>query len=574
MNSKSPVLALSAVASALVLSGCVSPHITRQQSEIQSKVPEHAYTKNLDTETYTKGTPAHVEEKSKTYLQPVAVRRVNAPWVGGIRTVARTEDRLPAVFNTKFTFNFEGRVSVFTVAERMSVMTGVPVRVRPDVLASGPTLKEDKADNADTGLAMPTPIPGASLDDLSPGVINVASPQTLTNVKPMSYDAVDMKFEGRLRDFLDNMTAKLGLSWEYRDGTVAIVRLLTETYDVSAFPGKQTYTFNTGASGGGTSNEEGVRLSSSNRLTINQSGDTDVRESILKTVLDIIATDPGASATWADGSGRLVVVASKETQSRVRDFLSKEQKALSQMVNITFDVYSVVTNDTDEKGVDWSSVFQSMNQRYGITFKAPSFTGSETAGSLTTNYISRGYTTNTNNILTLLNQYGNTVKLRPVSITTLNGQWDTKSRLSTDGYLKETTPGTASSSGAAGAPGLKTDTITTGDQYAALPYIQSDKSILVKYSISLSDLLGLFEVSTGSGETFQKVQTPRVDAVNASSTIRLQPGETAVITGLSRLIAVKSENRLTREVPVVAGGAVKGEIKREHFMVLVRATPI
>jgi Flp pilus assembly secretin CpaC len=116
--------------------------------------------------------------------------------------------------------------------------------------------------------------------------------------------------------------------------------------------------------------------------------------------------------------------------------------------------------------------------------------------------------------------------------------------------------------------------VTTGDQFAVLPYIQSDKSVVVKYSISLSDLLGLFDVTTGAGETLQKVQTPRVDAINASSTIRLAPGETAVITGLSRLVASRDENRLSREVPIIAGGSLRGSVLRENFMVLVRATPL
>ncbi|WP_234265133.1 type II and III secretion system protein [Hydrogenophaga sp. NFH-34] len=573
-NTNKIIFAFSAIASAVVLSGCSSPGMTRQQQEIKNMVPTGAITQSLHATSETYGAPDHVAQRGTEFRSQNVVRRVSAPWVGGLRTVAKTEDRLPAVFNARYTFDFAGRTSINTVAERLSMMTGVPVRVRADVFAS-PGAPESAQEGDPVKPAFPTPIAGASLDAAVPNLgITAKSPQILADAKLTTVRSVDMRFEGRLRDFLDSMTAKMGLSWEFRDGAVAIVRLLTESYDVGAFPGSQNYTFNTGGGSGGTSSEDGVRMSASNRLAIAQSGETDVRESILKTVQEIVATDIGASVTWADGSGRLVVVASKETQARVRDFLNKEHKALTQMVNVTFDVYSVLVSENDEKGVDWSSVFQSLNQRYGITFKSPSFTSTSTAGSLTTNYISAGATTNTSSILTLLNSYGNTAKIRPVSINTLNGQWDTKSRLSTDGYLKETTPGTASSSGAAGAPGLKTDTITTGDQYAALPYIQSDKSILLKYSISLSDLLGLFEVSTGAGETFQKVQTPRVDSINASSTIRLAPGETAVITGLSRLVASKNENRLSREVPVIAGGNLKSSIQREHFMVLVRATPL
>ena len=97
---------------------------------------------------------------------------------------------------------------------------------------------------------------------------------------------------------------------------------------------------------------------------------------------------------------------------------------------------------------------------------------------------------------------------------------------------------------------------------------------MVKYMISLSDLLGLFDVTTGSGDTLQKVQTPRIDSVNANSTIVLGAGETAMITGLSRLISSSDENRLTESTPVALGGSRKLSVQREHFIVLVRATPI
>lgn len=566
-------LTLSALASAVLLAGCTSPSLMKEIKHIDGQVPTHAAPDVMKVSKDAYGTPAHVAQRAGDIRSPKLVRRSNAPWLGGLKTVARTEDKLPAVFAKNFEFNFSDRSSIHVVAERLTAMTGVPVRVHNDVfMAAPPQPKEEDAKEVKP--AFPTPITGASLDaQTTPQGVTAVSDRTMTDLQVTTIRALDMRYSGRLRDFLDSMTARLNLAWEFRDGAVVIMRLVTESYDVGAFPGKQQYVLNTGASAGGSAGEDGVKMSTTNRIAITQQGDSDIRESIHRAVNEMVSMDIGASVSWADGSGRLVVVASKEAQARIRDFLNKESKALNQMINVTFDVYSVTTNDTDEKGVDWSSVFQSLNQRYGISFKSPSFTSSDGAN-MGINYISPGATTNTSSIITLLSQYGHTAKLRPVSITTLNGQWDTKSRLSTDGYLKETTPGTASSSGAAGAPGLKTDTITTGDQYAALPYIQSDKSIMLKYSISLSDLLGLYEVSTGSGETFQKVQTPRVDSINASSTIRLQPGETAVITGLSRLVSSQDENRLSREVPVAAGGNVKGSVKREHFMVMVRATPL
>src|SRR6218665_1141617 len=53
------------------------------------------------------GAPAHVAERGGQ-LQPSRqlVRFVQSPWVGGIQTVARTERRLPAIFDENFVLDF------------------------------------------------------------------------------------------------------------------------------------------------------------------------------------------------------------------------------------------------------------------------------------------------------------------------------------------------------------------------------------------------------------------------------------------------------------------------------------
>jgi type II secretory pathway component GspD/PulD (secretin) len=295
---------------------------------------------------------------------------------------------------------------------------------------------------------------------------------------------------------------------------------------------------------------------------------------VLKTVSELISGVPNSAVTWSDGSSRLIVTTSKENHARVRSYLDKENKALAQKVNVTFDIYSVKKKDNDEQGIDWVAFFNSLNTRYNVAFRSPSQLTGATSGTLAINTTSRDLTTTNNAVLALLAQYGESVQHRPVSFTTSQGVWDTTGRLSTTGYLKETTPGTASASGSAGAPGLKTDLITTGDQYSVLPVVLNDNTTLVRFSVTLSDLLGLFDVSTGSGETLQKVQTPQIEAITKGSMINLAPGETAVITGLSRRVAKRSENRLSKEMPILAGGSRNAEIATEHLLILVRATPL
>lgn len=574
MNAFKP---LSLVVVVAAMSAC-STQIERDVRSNAAATPTHLHTQPLASPgVHPLGSPASVQSSAASLNRDRLVRTSASPWIGGVSTVTKRDARLPAVFEQKHVLDFGNeRVSLATVAARLTRLTSIPVRIRGDVYeAIG---AESVPVVGDLSKLMPAPMdaikPGAALPAAGAMPAVSAAMQPLSRATPNSIDAVEMRWNGRLRDFLDHLTNTLSLSWEYQDGAVVIMRLVTESYQLATTPGKQTYTLTAGGTGGGTSSSDGVSVTSQAGTQISSTGILDVKESILKTVNKIIEGVPNSFASWSDATSRLVVATSKEGQARVREYLDRENKALRQRVNVTFDIYSVRKNVGDEQGVNWSAVFNSLNTRYGIEFLSPMQLTSNNSGGLKIATTSRDLTTTHNAMLNLLAQHGESVQHRPVSVTSSQGVWDSTGRLSTTGYLKETTPGNSSGTGAAGAPGLKTDMITTGDQYSVLPIVQSDNTTLVRFNITLSDLLGLYDVSTGSGDTFQRVQTPKVEAITKGSMVNLAPGETAVITGLSRRVSNREENRLTEDAPLLAGGSRRASISTEHLLILVRATPL
>ncbi len=180
---------------------------------------------------------------------------------------------------------------------------------------------------------------------------------------------------------------------------------------------------------------------------------------------------------------------------------------------------------------------------------------------------------NSKAILKLLNAVGTTAKHAPVSLVAMNRQWARKTNLKTDGYLSETTPSTSSSAGS-GAPGLKTSQITTGDKFMVTPAIMDSGTILLKFGLSLTELVGMFDVSAGQGQSFQKVQTPVTTGTDDQSTVRLEPGQAMVVTGLSRKINGDTKRTLGDGVPMFLGGSKKITNAREDFIVVIRAVQL
>ena len=104
-----------------------------------------------------------------------------------------------------------------------------------------------------------------------------------------------------------------------------------------------------------------------------------------------------------------------------------------------------------------------------------------------------------------------------------------------------------------------------------MPFILDNNTIMLKMGISLSDLTSLLEITTGSGETLQRVQTPNTSSISDQYTIALRPGEVMAITGLSRDVSGFTERKLTEQAPLLAGGSRNLSTMRENFIVLVRA---
>jgi type IVB pilus formation R64 PilN family outer membrane protein len=405
------------------------------------------------------------------------------------------------------------------------------------------------------------------------------NPEAVTQYLPSSVESVEMRYRGHLAGYLNQVADSLGLAWEYRDGTVVLMRFLVELHEVFSFPGDVRYSMSSTGTGQGQGGGGGGAFNAASAsLEVVEKGDSNPFESIERAVKEMLQEAPGSSVTRTDGSGRLLVKAPREIQARVRDYIRQENAAMRRQANIQFDIYSVTTTAEDERGVNWSLILQKAGESLLNGYISPPSLTSASAAMASMTVISQvpgnqlsELLGNSNLLLQALSQQGFAAQHRPVSLLALNRQWGRISRMSTEYYLSETTPGPASSTGV-GAPGLKTDKVTTGDQYVAMPQILDDNTVLLKFGLSLSDLLGIFDVSVGSGAQAQKIQAPKVNAVNAQFPVAIRPGEVVAVTGLTREVSSADDRRLAENASMALGGSSRLVRKREHFIIFIRPT--
>ena len=582
--------ALTIIASAAVLTGCASAPqaLIDKQSTVLDRSEQAVKAlpgASLPVTEMTPGTSSYADALAKA-KRPVA-RHASKAWHGARMSDVQDDAVLPPIFSETFKLKYDdrasqGRVTLAVVGERIARLSGVPVRIKSDVYqgagvpgGSSPSMPARPAAPMPAPLPIPAGGPSANGGDDGPAPVPmpVAFQQPVTSV-----NSIEMAWDGTLAGFLDDVTSRLGISWAYRDGAVVIERFVTESFELSAFGGTQDYKMALTGGNSGSSGNAGTTGSASSTLDLAEGGKMAALESLKQSIEGVIGKT-GGSVILNEGTGRFFVTATKEVMGRVRDIIKAEDAALQRQAHIQFDIYSVISDDNDEKGVDWSVVYQGLTSSWGATIKSPTTLTGSSAAAMGISIIAGGSGATSGRfggskaVLNLLNQVGTSAMYRPVSMIAMNRQWARKTNLKVDGYVSETTPSTASSAGS-GAPGLKTSSITTGDKFMVQPAILDNGSIMLKFGVSLTELLGLFDVTAGSGDTLQKVQTPVTSGTDDQGTIRLLPGEAMVVTGLSRRLSSQDRRTLGDGTPVALGGSRKDGFKREEFLIVVRASQI
>jgi type IVB pilus formation R64 PilN family outer membrane protein len=571
----------------LVLAGCAEPVVTgRVQADhalgLTGTAALHADLTLAQQGQAAPGSRGDADRRAAEQVARPVLRRARSAWVGSVSVPTGSGERLPSIFTEPVKLNFDdaatgGKVGLRTMADRITAVTGVPVRLKPDVfgaLVEGPTRPSPSVAPA------PQPLPTL------PGHADaVALPLPLPTPRDTSVHAVAMRWSGSLQGYLDQVTDQLSLSWEYRDGVVVIERLRTEFFEIAALESETDYHLGlsgadqanatSSGNGGGTSST----ATSSNEVS--EHGKSNAIASVLAAIGQIIKEVPGSSVVRSDGSGRLAVTTTQETLSKVRDFVRVENESLLRQAQVQFDVYSVTRNEADERGIEWNAVLSALGGAYTGSVGSPATLAGAAAASIGFSILTpaqSGVTTSATThlggsgaLLKLLSEYGVSTQHREVSLLALNRTWDRKSSLGGRAYVSATIPGAASTTGV-GAPGLVTSTVTTGDRYLAQPFILDNNTVLLKFGIGLSSLVSLVNFTSGTGSAQQTVQTPETTAINDQSTVALKAGQILVITGLSRLVSTDDRRTLGDDVPVGLGGSKTQSRLREEFVIFVRPT--
>lgn len=591
IHMRKKVVALAAIST--LLSACTTGQkISADTNALQSEVETYSSLGNggdLLSDPQNLVGPMSASKANAMAANQAAVGRWSTqPYVGSRAIAVTGDERLPPVFYAAFDMSFDdiasnGMVPLDAFAQRLTAITRVPVRIKRDVWDLGvAAISQPQQLPAGVPAPMPSPLaaPGAgAMPSPLPNGYRAITPvpvfasaatgpgSALVDVRPITKRGSQPK----LLDVLNFATDQLGVSFSYSDGAVIIERYVSEALELDFGEGKVKSALEFGAKGSGSSGSSNT----TSGIKLDQEQTTDMFNSAVGAIREYVSKTPGSTVVATD-FGRIMVTTTKETMGRTRDLVRQINSRLNTKILVQFDVYHFANNRQDEKGFDWNVVYRSLSRVLGTTFTSPASVLTSGAGSLGFSIIPGGSSEtsqrlgNSSIMLKSFNNLGfnSYVKSYPMLLT--NRTWGRIVKTDSDVYISELVPGTTSSATGTAIPGVKQTAITFGDDVAIRASLRDSNRICLTLAAGFGDLLSLEKANFGDSGYY--TQQPKTSQSAVQREVCHDPGETIILSGLSRRVATSNTNTLAENLAIGFGGSRAVTTTTENMMIVIRAT--
>ncbi|MBV2234683.1 MAG: PilN family type IVB pilus formation outer membrane protein [Sterolibacterium sp.] len=533
-----PLLLISLLATA----GCASKRVAPMQKNVSATNEEIGkYLQEINRSHA--GSKAVVDNAEGIWL-PVRKLRDNELQVSGHRATSR-----------RFSINREFR-TIQDVAERVTLLMGVPVTVAPEALPSAQATQAGATAN---------PAPQPSLPGMAPA-FGYAMPGGGQNGVPISYD-------GPLSGFLDVAAARFGLSWEWMGDGIRFYRYTTRTFRLAALPG-ETILQNMVSNSTGGSSSGGSSDSTSSETK--QKTQVDSKLSVWSAIEDSIKgmLSEKGTVTVTAATGTVTVTDRPEIVSQVGKYIESQNASLSKQVVVNVRVLSVELSNGEQYGINWGLAYQSMSGNLGFKFSNNFIDPASAGGSnLALNVLTTaGQATNSDiqswagsqALINALSSQGHVSQITSASLTTLNNQSAPLQVGRQTTYLASST--TTVTQGAGSTTTLQPGMLTTGFSMTIVPHILDRGRLMLQYAVDISSLLRMYTVNSNNSS----IQAPDVDTRNFLQRVMLNSGDTLVMTGFEQSTTNATTEGMGKASNPMLGGGVNGKRNRSVLVILIQ----
>lgn len=534
------------------------------------------------------------------------VREMDSMWVGAKTIKVAREAELPSVFSEPMRFEFPDRPTLTVIGDRISKIVGLSVRISPDALVplevfaaqrmsasggsaagqgfAGAGVAAANGVSLPSNLSMPMSGPiGQSVPSLSMlsgmGGYNGMAMNTQAYAAPRTFILDQANpYGGTLTDLLDQLSAKFGVGWDYKDGVILISRLVTRTYQIATITDTNDVTStiaktaSTGSSSGGGSGSSGGNVSqagnvsSSADVSAKMAATVDV-VSTLKTAIDSALTPGGIGKLSISASGVVTVTDTREVQEQVEQLIEAENKSVGRQVRMRMQIVDLTSSNNNDLGVNWSWLINDAAAKWNVKFFSPAGMPSGSTGFGQIGVIRNGANSTTSTFLQALATVGKVNVRKDETYPMMNNR--PLSVANTENYIYPARSTAASSNNGTGGstvvPGVEPGQLTTGTFLNMRTSIQPNGSVIVQFSMDAS-MRGEIRTFDSNGVT---LQYPQSTANQYQIYTSIQNGETAVLAGVDNTQQQSTDKSFDGTLSPLLGGGTSTSTSRRAVLVLL-----
>ncbi len=273
-------------------------------------------------------------------------------------------------------------------------------------------------------------------------------------------------------------------------------------------------------------------------------------------------------------NGTISLTATPNDIRKVAHFVNEQNTRLSRQVAISIKVLQVTVNDSDTFSLNLKTLFNDGKTSIGLA-SAASGLSSDIAENLTMTIMPGNW--NINSSIQALSTQATTNLITSGTVTTLNNKSAPIQVVKKQNYISEITK--TNSGGDSGTYDLSTETeeIETGFTMNVLPRILEHGRLLLKFDLTLSDLLALEKVdlisgNDGESEGGEYIQNPIIESRGFTQEVALKSGESLVLTGYERVENSAEKRGVGSATNSLLGGtATAGKVRSILVIIL---TPV
>lgn len=503
-------------------------------------------------------------------------------WIG--KTPVKIGARpLPPIFYEPATLDrVFGSLSEF--AERMTLRSGIPVQIAPEVLSLNPSAPPRPADSQAGAQVPPQPAlalrPAMRLP-LPPGPQPApAAPQSVGGSQSQAQGAaagpVRITYtNGNFKGLLDTVVARYGVSWKYEDGAIRIFHTDARTFQINAIPGDSSFTANVvsgaastggtgaGAGSGGGQNGGTVGVSANNSQNTTVASRLSIFSSIESTVRTMLSAYGRVAASPATGS--ITIVDTPEHLDRIGAYIENENKIIGRQVVVNVTVLSVSLEENDEYGINWDLVYRNLRREYGIVNQIAPSPG---ATSFSVGVVGNSRFSGTSLIVDALSRQGKVRRQTTASVVTLNNQPVPVQVARQTTYLQSSQTSVVAQVGT--VTSLTPGTVTAGFNMSILPHVLSNGTVMLQFSCDLSTLRQIRPVESNGN----KIESPELDTRNFLQRVAMKSNETLIISGFEQTDENLDKRGVGEPRNFLLGGGFRAGSNKDVIVVLITPTTV